>query len=69
MNPVERNRIGRRIRSLDDLARVANERGCVICPEVRCFSRRPLPAAFAMNFYGHILHRLISDGMFRYEPR
>jgi len=54
---------------LDDLARVANERGCVICPEVRCFSRRPLPAAFAMNFYGHILHRLISDGMFRYEPR
>jgi len=56
------------IRSLDELALARANKRAVVCPGLRCFAG-PTPAAFAMNYTGEIIHRLISVGLFIYTPK
>lgn len=64
---------GARIASLADLHAAARERRSVICPHYPLgrYSgwRQRMPAAWAMNLQGTVLHRLIASGMYIYVPK
>lgn len=57
-----------RIKTLEDLVLARNEKRSVVCPEMHCF-KEPSPAAFVINYTGEIIHRLISSGLYIYEPK
>lgn len=55
------------IKSLADLALAKDGKRSVTCPSSPCF-KGPTPAAFVMNYTGEIILRLISTGLFIYQP-
>ena len=59
-------KLGRKIRTLEDLRDVVSSRRSVVVPEYRVWDK-PRPAAFVINLSGQILLSLMNKGMYVYE--
>jgi hypothetical protein len=58
----------KRIGSLAGLMRAVRDRKAVTCPKSHAF-RGPIAAAWVVNLQGTIIHMLIENGLFIYEPK
>ncbi len=61
-------RIGRKIKSLEDLYSQSLSGGCVI-RKSGMLSSKPCPAAFVMSMQAHTVRMLINGGMWSYVPK
>lgn len=57
-----------RIKTLEQLQALAEQKRSVVVPDVYCW-RRPRPAAFVINLAGSVLVRLFASGMYIYEKK
>ena len=59
---------GRRITTLQELHEARRAKRSVCCPSMHVFGKtRAKPAAFVMNMSGHVLWRMIEEGLYIYE--
>lgn len=56
-----------RVKSLDHLIQLALDRKSVVVPSHSCYRMRH-PAAWVQNLQGRMLHSLLTQGMYVYEP-